>query len=65
MPKVPSLLPQDLLQKQQPDPADMLIAAADLHSSGAFTEPARSIPTVKNTLKPEAPRSARKLKVLK
>lgn len=65
MPKVP-LLPQDLSQKwDQPDPASMLIAAADLHSSGALAEPPRSAPMPKDTRSAPSPRTPRKLKVLR
>lgn len=65
MPKVPSLLPQDLMQKVQPDPASFLLAAADLHASGQLEQAPRSMPQPMDTLKPAAPRTPRKLKVIK
>lgn len=68
MPKVPSILPQDLIQKSgadAPSPPALLMAAADLHSSGALADPQRSAPMPKDTRSAPAPRTPRKLKVLK
>lgn len=65
MPKVPSMLPQDLSQKWQPDQSSVLMAAADLHASGELTDPQRSAPMPTETRSAPAPRTPRKLKVLK
>jgi len=65
MPKVPSMLPQDLSQKWQSDQSQLLMAAADLHASGQLTDPSRSAPMPTDTRSAPAPRTPRKLKVLK
>lgn len=65
MPKVPSMLPQSSGPTREPDPANLLMAAADLHASGELTDPQRSAPMPTVTQSPTAPRTPRKLKVLK
>lgn len=66
MPKVPFNLPQDLSQPSaRTDAGTFLMAAADLHSSGALAQDLPSPPQPKDTRSAMAPRTPRKLKVLK
>lgn len=64
MPQVPALPPDQLAQAQSTaglNPANFLIAAADLHNSGQLSAP---VPEGKS-LPVTAKRSPRKLKVIK